>query len=223
MRYGGSQQSPEKFIIFHASHKKRPFPRSFFVVKSCNARFVVVKHLYSFPSVRSTMSLRAQRVNLPKGTPHYKTHARYFCTCVEKKAHTSKRVSIIAPPPIMRFQKCSVRRTEGTPYKNDDAMFLPVGKSDAPMARCVPLSRCELKLSLRAEKQVPREHTVSRGVPVSHELSGSWKNSKRRKLSVFNRVDGFLSGNPKYRYKACEKCRGDAAQKDNSDLANTVT
>ena len=177
MRYGGSQQSPEKFIIFHTSHKKRPFPRSFYIVKSCNARFVVVKHLYSFPSVRSTMSLRAQRGNLP----------------------------------------------EGTPYKNDDAMFLPVGKSDAPMARCVPLSRCELKLSLRAEKQVPREHTVSRGVPVSHELSGSWKNSKRRKLSVFNRVDGFLSGYPKYRYKACEKCRGDAAQKDNSDLANSVT
>ena len=52
---------------------------------------------------------------------------------------------------------------------------------------------------------------------------GSAKTPKRRKLSVFNRVDGFLSGNPKYRYKACEKCRGDAAQKDNSDLANSVT
>ena len=25
-----------------------------------------------------------------------KSHARYFCTCVEKKAHTSKRVSVIA-------------------------------------------------------------------------------------------------------------------------------
>ena len=70
---------------------------------------------------------------------------------------------------------------------------------------------------------VPHGYTVSRGVPVSHELSGSWKNSKRRKLSVFNRVDRFLSGYPKYRYKACEKCRGDAAQKDNSDLANSVT
>ena len=42
------------------------------------------------------MSLRAQRGNLPEGKPHYKTHARYFCTCVEKKAHTSKRVSVIA-------------------------------------------------------------------------------------------------------------------------------
>ena len=68
----------------------------------------------------------------------------------------------------------------------------------------------------------PRVHSIPRGT-FSHEFSGSWKNSKKRELSVFNRVDGFLSGNPKYRYKACEKCRGDAAQKDNSDLANTVT
>ena len=52
---------------------------------------------------------------------------------------------------------------------------------------------------------------------------GSAKTPKRRELSVFNRVDRFLAGNPKYRYKTCEKCRGDAAQKDNSDLANTVT
>ena len=52
---------------------------------------------------------------------------------------------------------------------------------------------------------------------------GSAKTPKRRELSVFNRVDRFLSGYPKYRYKACEKCRGDAAQKDNSDLANSVT
>ena len=32
----------------------------------------------------------------PGREPYYKTHARYFCTCVEKKAHTNKRVSIIA-------------------------------------------------------------------------------------------------------------------------------
>ena len=31
---------------------------------------------------------------------------------------------------------------EGQPYKSDDAKFLPVGKSDAPMARCVPLAHC---------------------------------------------------------------------------------
>ena len=39
---------------------------------------------------------------------------------------------------------------EGQPYKSDDTMFLPVGKSDAPMARCAPLARCGLCLSLRA-------------------------------------------------------------------------
>ena len=32
----------------------------------------------------------------PGREPYHKTHARYFCTCVEKKAHTSKRVSVIA-------------------------------------------------------------------------------------------------------------------------------
>ena len=32
------------------------------------------------------------------------------------------------------------------PCKSDDAMFLPIGKSDAPMARCMPLARCGLKI-----------------------------------------------------------------------------
>ena len=41
---------------------------------------------------------------------------------------------------------------EGQPYKSDDTMFLPVGKSDAPMARCAPLARCGLCLSLRAKR-----------------------------------------------------------------------
>ena len=78
-------------------------------------------------------------------------------------------------------------------------------------------------LSLRAENQGPRGILCTRGVPIFHEFSSSAENAEYRELSVFNRVDRFLSGNPKYRYKACEKCRGDAAQKDNSDLANSVT
>ena len=64
--------------------------------------------------VRSTMSLRGatRRGNLPEGTPHYKTHARYFCTCVEKKAQTSKRVrvSVIANDNVIskaQFAPCS--------------------------------------------------------------------------------------------------------------------
>ena len=32
------------------------------------------------------------------------------------------------------------------PYKSDDTMFLPVGKSDAPRARGVPLARYGLKI-----------------------------------------------------------------------------
>ncbi len=68
--------------------------------------------LYSIPSVQRTLSLRGatRRGNLPEGTPHYKTHARYFCTCVEKKAQTSIRVSVIAPDNVIskaQFAPCS--------------------------------------------------------------------------------------------------------------------
>ena len=58
------------------------------------------KFYYYFPankpllrSVRSTLSLREakRRGNLPEGTPHYKTHARYFCTCVEKKGANKQK------------------------------------------------------------------------------------------------------------------------------------
>ena len=67
----------------------RHFARSVFVVTLSKHRILVI-----FRATHS-MSLRAQRGNLPEGNPFHKTHARYFCTCVEKKAHTSKRVSII--------------------------------------------------------------------------------------------------------------------------------
>ena len=37
-----------------------------------------------------------RRVRIPRKGTILQTHARYCCTCVEKKAHTSKRVSVIA-------------------------------------------------------------------------------------------------------------------------------
>ena len=45
--------------------------------------------------------------NLPEGNPFHKTHARYFCTCVEKKAHTSIRVSIIACNNVISKAQCA--------------------------------------------------------------------------------------------------------------------
>ena len=54
---------------------------------------------------------------------------------------------------------------EGQPYKSDDTMFLPVGKSDAPMARCAPLARCGLCLSLRA---------LIRGHPIAVAVIFVW-------------------------------------------------
>ena len=55
----------------------------------------------------------------PEGNPFHKTHARYFCTCVEKKAHTSKRVSIIVYNNVI-----SKAQLSGTPRDT----FVPVGK-----------------------------------------------------------------------------------------------
>ena len=48
--------------------------------------------LYSIPSVQHTLC-HCERKN---GVP-----ARYFCTCVEKKAQTSIRVGVIAPDNVI--------------------------------------------------------------------------------------------------------------------------
>ena len=45
------------------------------------------------------------------------THARYFCTCVEKKAHTSIRVSVIACDNVISKAQCAPHRPEGQQYK----------------------------------------------------------------------------------------------------------
>ena len=68
-----------------------------------------------FMSLRST-ALRGCG-NLPEGNPCHKTHARYFCTCVEKKAHTSKRVSIIACNNVISKVQSATHRPEGQQYK----------------------------------------------------------------------------------------------------------
>ena len=65
------------------------------------------------------MSLRAQRGNLPEGQPHYKTHARYFRTCVEKKAHTSKKVSIIACNNVISKVQCATQLWRKPKYNFD--------------------------------------------------------------------------------------------------------
>ena len=49
----------------------------------------------------------------PGREPYYKTHARYFCTCVEKKAQTSIRVSIAAPDNAISKEQCATHLPEG--------------------------------------------------------------------------------------------------------------
>ena len=46
----------------------------------------------------------------------------------------------------------------------------------------------------------PHGYTVSRGGPIFHEFSSSAEKAEYRELSVFNRVDGFLSGDKFLRY-----------------------
>ena len=77
-----------------------------------------------------------------------KSHARYFCTCVEKKAHTSKRVSIIA-----RDNAISKVQLSGTPrdtvysrgkgaHKQKSEHYLPdnaISKAQcAPRGKTIP-------------------------------------------------------------------------------------
>ena len=58
------------------------------------------------------MSLRGakRRGNLPEGN-HFKSHARYFCTCVEKRSTQAKEWALSLA--ITWFQKRSVRRVAG--------------------------------------------------------------------------------------------------------------
>ena len=54
--------------------------------------------------------LRCNDVRIPRKGYLVKPHARYFCTCVEKKAQTSIRVSVIAPDNVIskaQFAPCS--------------------------------------------------------------------------------------------------------------------
>ena len=82
----------------------RHFARPVFAVTLAkHSKLVVLRATHS-------MSLRAQRGNLPEGNPLHKTHARYFCTCVEKKAHTSKRVSIIVYNNVISKAQCAPRQ-----------------------------------------------------------------------------------------------------------------
>ena len=68
---------------------------------ACNALYVILR------------SCIATTWESPGREPYYKTHARYFCTCVEKRRTQAKEWAL--SPPIMWFQKHSVRRAEGYP------------------------------------------------------------------------------------------------------------
>ena len=72
----------------------------------------VKARLCLFHSVQHTLCHCEERsdVAISRKGYHIKSHARYFCTCVEKKAQTSIRVSVIAPDNVIskaQFAPCS--------------------------------------------------------------------------------------------------------------------
>ena len=141
MRYGGSQQSPEKFIIFHAPTKN---DRS-------HGRFLLSSRAYFDADFNSSSVI-------------------CFST-------NSQQI-------IIRTLPNSKRRTY-TSIKNRECV--------AHCAFEITLSRTITLTLLLVCSFSPRVHSIPRG-PIFHEFSSSAEKAEYRKLSVFNRVDGFLSG-----------------------------
>ena len=72
----------------------------FFVLSLFLSRATHLCHCEAPPSGAVAISRKGHLV---------KSHARYFCTCVEKKAHTSKRVSVIACDNAISKVQCAPR------------------------------------------------------------------------------------------------------------------
>ena len=59
----------------------------------------------------------------PGRAPCHKPHARYFCTCVEKKAQTRKRVSVIVRDNVILKAQFAPHRPEGNPFHKTHARY----------------------------------------------------------------------------------------------------
>ena len=111
------KKSPPPFTqIFYRLSKKNKsaeFPTDIIYILRFIHLVVCPCEALPFVSFRAThfMSLRAQRGNRRERTPHYKTHARYFCTRVEKRSTRAKEWALSLA--ITWFQKRSYRGPRG--------------------------------------------------------------------------------------------------------------
>ena len=126
MRYGGSQQSPEKFIIFHAPTKNDRSHGRFLLSSRATLVSLLWNTLYSFPSVQRTLchseKLHSNDVRIPrKGTILQTPRKILLYLRGEKGAHKQK--SEHYRPPDNAISK---------------AQFAPYGRVSA---FCFPLSR----------------------------------------------------------------------------------
>ena len=148
MRYGGSQQSPEKFIIFHAPTKNdrshgrfllpsRALPGDCHATLAMTEYFVRnrirvcllernIKNLHAFFIIlrathfMSFWGVAATTWESPGREPYYKPHARYFVLAWRKGAHKQK-TSIIACNNVISKAKCA-------PYGRVSAFCFPLSR-----------------------------------------------------------------------------------------------
>ena len=100
--------------------EKRPTRKgwSFFNdVFRCTERDVPCGAMCAFGTLRIKNVIASVAWQSPGRAPCHKPHARYFCTCVDKKSHTSKRVSVIAPDNVISKEQCA---TGGRPLVHPD-------------------------------------------------------------------------------------------------------
>ena len=94
--------------ILHVPFRRYPFKTSYTRCLTCNALYVIVTPYTRCHPCNALYVIASAAWQSPGRAPCYKTHARYFCTCVEKRRTQAKEWALLLA--IMWFQKHSVRR-----------------------------------------------------------------------------------------------------------------
>ena len=146
----------------------------------------------------------------PEGTPHYKTHARYFRTCVEKKgAHKHKREHC-------RPRQCDFKSAVCAVSSPVNVTFCPLtfsaqinlrGLSSYASFLTNRLSQAAVGCLMLAYSFSPRVHSIPRG-PLYNALTASEERSKRLHLRKSNAADIANDRTRSVKCKALAQKRG---------------
>ena len=185
MRYGGSQQSPEKFIIFHAPTKN---DRS-------HGRFLLSSRAYFDADFNSSsvicFSTNSQQIIIQTLPKLKKAHI--IIKNRECVAHCAFEITLSQTITLTLLLVCSFSpRVHSIPR---GPHFPRIFKFRRKGANIQALKTDNLMDFWGSWQVLTRARTLAY---VTEQ--GSAKTPKRRELSVFNRVDGFLSGDKLLRY-----------------------